>query len=184
MGNIIQIEFFHVGGKDTNSLAELDFEMHERIMENLPLARSGFEVGSGIKTTARFFDSEDGMLTHLVQKIETLENVYTHTLDLLGTSPPYTFRRWFLGRRLRKIGRQKRRASEYVQRFSIKTFLAVLKAASPVAVESLDRSFRPMKNDERHDVIEKAITAKSLWLFIFEPNDLCADKNKSVAHLM
>lgn len=183
MPNIVQAEFFHVGGKNTESLEDLFEEIGERVKENFPLARAGIETGTGIKIAVRFFD-QDNQLTDLTKKLQSLEDHYTATLDVLGTSAPNTWRRWYLGWCLRRIGKQKSALSEKVEREAVAACVASLQLRELFAVEQMDRSYRAIKPEERHDFQEKAQGAKRVWLFIFEPNDLYADKNKLVATML
>jgi len=183
MPNIVQAEFFHVGGRNTSSLEDLFEEMSERIKESLPLALAGIETGTGIKTALRFFD-QDNHLTVLTKKLQSMEDLYTSILESLGTTSPNSWHRWYFGMQLRKFAKQKSALSEKVEQAAIAACIASLQSNKPFGVERMDRSYRTIKPEERHNFQEKVQGAKGVWLFIFEPNDLCADKNKLVTTMM
>lgn len=180
--NIVQAEFFHVGGEDVRSFNKLFNQMRERILDGLELTlAAGKEASSGIKTCVRFYDL-DGTVTPRVQNTQRLEEAYTETLEILGESKPGSFHRWWFGGRLRRLHTKKELAKAQATTCVVRAFFYALKMKGPVAVERNDHSFRPMHGNEAHELAEAAANSKGVWLFVFRPNDLLSDTNTSVAH--
>ena len=62
---------------------------------------------------------------------------------------------------------------------------AVAGTSRIIGMESFDRSFRPIRDNEIYELLQAASRATSLWLFIFKPNpDMFGDKQESLAHIM
>lgn len=70
--NVLQYEFFHVGGKNVGSLEEVMAECTERTADNLSIAAAGDDTGPGIKTVLRVYDI-NGRVTHWAEQIKDLE---------------------------------------------------------------------------------------------------------------
>lgn len=70
--NMVQAEFFHVGGENAGSLDALFEECGERVADGLELVLQGREARSGIKTVVRFFDVGSA-LTALALQAEALK---------------------------------------------------------------------------------------------------------------
>jgi hypothetical protein len=171
--NIAQAEFFHVG-KDASreSLEDVMDEMAERLAEGAPL-----------KTVVRFYD-EDNSLTRFTQDASALnvkkEEAYKISWDAFKN--PLT--KLVLSARYRRVARKVRESrSESLELARAKLTTAV-KARRPVAIECDDHSFRLADNNELHELINSAQFATGVWLFMFEPNNLLADKNEIVASFM
>ncbi len=179
--NIVQAEFFHVGGNNVDSLEELGNEIFGRVQDGLPLAMEGIEVPPPLKTVVRFYD-DDGAVTAFVKEAARLRENH----DLLFEAFPSAgwFRRWWIDRQTAQLAGKIVDAKGEALILAIRQFAAAVQASKPIGVECLDHSFRPMKPEESHELVEKVEAAKSLWLFVFQPNDLLADSNKSIARLM
>ncbi len=176
MPNIVQAEFFHVGGKNT-SLGGLFKECGERVAEDLPLILQGVEPRSQIKTVVRFFD-RDGSITAFARRFEQTEQRFDALLSASG------WRRRWLNFRSRRWAGNILALKEQAANLAAQELEASIQASDQVAVECLDNSFRPARKDELHELCEAARRATGVWLFVFEPNDLLADKNESVARVM
>ena len=178
--NIVQAEFFHVGGENINSLEELRDEVFGRVADNLPLAMEGIEVSSGVKIVVRFYD-DDGTITALVQEAACMRKSH----DLLFEAFPSAgwFRRRWIDRRTSQLAAKILEAKDEALALATHQLTFAVQASRPIGVERADYSFRPMKAEEARELCEKAVVAKGVWLFIFEPNDLLADSNKMVASL-
>jgi hypothetical protein len=174
--NIVQAEFFHVRG---DSLEELIQDCNQRIAENLPLKLQGNEVTSGIKTVVRFFDQKN-RCTSIVRKATKFQR-RKHRLTASLLAGKYS---WFAHNRYNRLQEKlmslKARARDVVQRELSKT----VRSYGAVAIERWDHSFRLLRSPEAHEVIERIQQARGVWLFVFKPNDLCADVNQSVGHLI
>ena len=139
------------------------------------------EGSSALKQTVRFFDWYND-LTLLALKIELLEAKKTYYLHCFESAKGYVRRRLyrFLCRRLdlqlatlagRKIKLARKRLLE-------------VSSVGGFAVEQNDRHFRPVRPYELPGVLEAVKDIRGVWLFVFGPNDLCADKNYAVASAM
>lgn len=179
--NIVQAEFFHVGGDQTPSLEALFAECGERLSDGLELVLQGHEPYSRIKTVVRFFD-ESGVLTNLALKAERLKKQDKELLDNFVRASG--LRRWFLDRRSRRLAAQTLTLREDARVLAADQLCKTLQARREIAVERSDHSFRIAKKDETHELAESAHRSKGVWLFVFQPNNLLADTNTSVASLM
>lgn len=182
MPNIVQAEFFHVGGRSTDSLEDLFDEIAERTQENYPLALAGIETNAGIKTAVRFFDQED-RLTTLTKRFEMVTGRCTAIHDRIDASPTKVGR-WFLQRRLRRLYLFKLALRRQIEQVVITSCITVLQTNEPFGVERADRSFRAIKSEERYELKEKVRESKGVWLFIFKPNYLFANKNEIIVSMM
>ena len=179
--NIAQVEFFHVGGKDTPSLDVLFDECGERIADGLELVLQGCEAKSGIKTVVRFFD-ESGSLTKIALKAARLSRQDRALMNNFANAGG--LRRWWLDIQSRRLAGQSIALKEKLRMLAAEQLREAISASRDVAVECFDHSFRPMRREEAHELIVATEKAKSAWLFVFKPNDLLANKNTAVAHAM
>ena len=181
MQNIVQAEFFHVGGDDTGSLDELFKQMGERVADTLPLALSGIPTTSGIKTVVRYYDDSGAVTAYtsrmlrLTKRKEELRQAVWHAKGLRKVWYSFLLRH-VRGSYLLNCTSAQQLAAEWLQK--------TIEHGGRVAVEVLDHCFRDAKKNELHELLEAARRSKGAWLFVFEPNDLLADSNKSVAHVM
>lgn len=179
--NIAQVEFFHVGGKDTRSLDALLEELEERVADAFELVLRGGEARSGIKTVVRFFDI-GGTLTALALQAEALRR---RNREVMGAFLGATgFRRWWFDKRGRRLARKSLALKDKVKTLAAEQLREAIKASRDVAVERLDHSFRPLRKEEAHELVVAAEKARGAWLFVFKPNDLFAYKNAAVAYAM
>ena len=179
--HILQYEFFHVGGDNVTDLAELMRECAKRAGENLPLAMAGENIGSGIKTAIRVYDFDDGRMVRLVRAYEKADEAWWKgigelRLGLLSRLFDIWRLHWFAYKKKRHQTKLRNYAIWYLQHSKQMNF--------PVAVEKADRSFRPMKDGERHELLESVKSTESFWLFAFKPNEILADENESAGAVM
>jgi len=177
--NIVQVEFFHVGGLGDRTLDGVITHCAERTRE-----------GSKIKTTVRIFDINDA-LTELVCEYAILKK----TADALLHGPfkqalaaPPSLQRsislwWYEHRHWRTTCRLKRLRARIV-RIALSQLRELVWVCGAVATENADRSFRLLSRDEAGELIESATAAVGAWIFVFEQNDLYADINHSVASMI
>lgn len=179
--HILQYEFFHVGGDNVTDLAELMRECAKRAAENLPLAMAGEDIGSGIKTAIRVYDFDDGRMVRLVHAYEKADEAWWKGIGELrpGIWSDLVDRwrvRWFAYWKKRYRTKLCDYAIWYLKYSKQKNF--------PVAVEKADRSFRPVKDSELHELFESIKSRERFWLFAFKPNEILADRNESAGAVM
>jgi hypothetical protein len=170
--NIIQAEFFHVGGEEEifTSVGDVMDEIEERQRD-----------GSRIKTVVRFFD-EDGTITDLallINKEETKDTLIRENFLSFG---------WF-GRKMASIKLQKLSRKIFLMREMHKILIInkirfAIKNLRQIAVEDRDHIFRMIEPNEKYELIVSIEASKSLWVFIFEPNHILAEVNEEVVNVM
>ncbi|HUO56461.1 MAG TPA: hypothetical protein VMU27_03445 [Candidatus Paceibacterota bacterium] len=179
--NIVQAEFFHVGGGDTPSLEALFDQCRERVKEGLELELRGVESRSRIKTVVRFFD-ESGKLTKLAFKAERLHKKDNQVLQAFLKAKG--LRRWWLNHQSRRLAGQTLALKEEARLLAAEHLRLAIRKSRDVAVEHSDHSFRLARKDETHELVESAYRSTGVWLFVFRPNHLLSDTNASVACAM
>lgn len=175
--NIIQAEFFHVGGKGL-SLEEVFAECRERTADSRELSQAGIENDPHIKTVIRFFDKE-GILTQAVIEAEEMrkhdEELSNHVSRSWGPV------RWLLGMWLHLIERKIAVIDNDLRVATTLGCATIILSKETVAVEKFDHSFRVVRPEERYDLLQSVCASTSVWVFVFEPNDMLADKNEMIA---
>lgn len=179
--NIVQVEFFHVGGDTAPSIEALLEECYERTSEGLELILSGHEERSQIKTVVRFFD-DTGEFTTIALRAKTLMKRDGELFDEIINSNGLRY--WWLSIQFRRLARQQNELRERVKALAVIRLRKAIKNSRDVAVQRFDHRFRLIRGNEKHELIESAAKSKSVWLFVFQPNDLLADTNVSVAYAM
>jgi len=180
--NIIQAEFFHVGGDDV-TLKEVLRECAERAADGHELsAVLGRETQFGIKTVVRFFD-EDGSITEIVQQIEQTKQRRKDLFETFSRAPsPWQTRR--LNSQLQKLAGEIDELKKEVRQLVMHKVNYVARTPGNAALELADHSFRLIRDDERHELCEAVCGAVDFWIFVFEPNELLADKNELITSVM
>jgi hypothetical protein len=177
--NILQYEFFHVGGRGV-TFDNLFSECDERTLDNLQLIMHGNKPGTGIKTVIRIYDTE-GKITDIANKIKGLNEL----LDLFSLMPRRTFIHSILiNYEVDYVYKELKLLLETLSLYAIDYLNRALKESLSVAVEKDDHSFREVKKEELLDIVQSVKFSKGFWLFVFEPNNLLADKNKNVVSVM
>ena len=175
--NILQYEFFHVGGQ---SLEAVLADCAERSAEHLLLALAGDDTGSGIKTVIRLYDV-DGFVTELAQFVQGLEQ----EREAYYLAPPKgLIAGWYTAWRLRKIRQQIEGSRIIISDYVVMRITQSFKGDWNIARETRRHKFRLARRTEYPEILEAAKRAKQYWLFIFMPNDLIAEKNEGVVYLM
>lgn len=173
MPNIIQAEFFHVGGLDAPHLDVLIGECKTRIAD-----------GARIKTTVRFYDT-DGSITSKAVSVSREDERLRKMVA--GYTKANGWKRVFIGTvcifALKKRIRSREQNGKVLSYIQLK-LLETLRTSGQICVERHDRSFRPMRKDEAYDLATAIAKAKNVWIFVFSPNELCADKNTLIAQVM
>ena len=149
---------------------------------NLVQAEFFLPVGSlTLKQTVRFFDWQND-LTLLALKIELLEAKKSYYLQRFGYANKWLQKKFF---RLMctHIDKQLIRLTETKIELAHQRLLEAGKDGS-FAVEQNDRRFRPARPNDFPGILKAIENVRGVWLFVFAHNDLCADKNASIASAM
>lgn len=180
MPNLVQAEFFHVGGEKSD-LYEVLQECNKRMRENLELALAGVEYTSNIKTVIRFFD-ENGSITTCALKISNLKKQKLEAYNQIAHAKG--FRRWILGKKIESLIQKCSRLNRTSTKLVIKGLCSAVSNSKEIAIEKLDHTFRLAKRNEFHDILTRAQHAKGMWLFVSESEHLLSNTNKQVAAVM
>lgn len=174
--NIVQAEFFHVGGKEGQSLEDMMSEAGERIHVAVSAILEGVPpsmAGARIKTTVRFFD-EDGSLTRYVGASEKLESRYNELLMGFPEDASGLRGMWHRLRFISLAGR-KMRHEKMRHTVTFRALEAAVRGRQPVALEDWEHCFRPLERNEEHELLEAVRSSRNLMLFLFRPNNLLSD---------
>jgi hypothetical protein len=167
--NIVQAEFFLVNVR-ADSLDDMLADCAERKADDVP-----------IKCVVRFYDN--GTVTRFAKLLAWMKKKKDEHVKLgwCYSKPPRTLfdyliwawvdiaGDWLNERKVSVVARQLKRAT---------------RARQTIAVESEGHRFREAHRDELHELTEAARAASDVWLFVFKPNHLLADKNEFVVHAM
>lgn len=175
---LIQVEYFHVHME--GSLSDIMIEAFSRTMETLPDALHGLnDLGPGIKTGLRFHDTEQGTITRLALEIESLTKQIDQTVAEMIRPD--------IGWLRQQLYRLKQRRL----RLALKTHLKLLEYAisrqvdrAILAIERVDRHYRLLRDDEKHEVLTRIRRSSRFWIFVFTPNDLLAERNELITAVM
>jgi len=167
--NIAQIEFFHTA-IGAVSLDMFLGDMYERIVD-----------GSRLKTAVRLLD-EGNFITELALTIYQKQDCYSSLLEALFHSRGLRSR--FLNFKFKRLAKKIQTLKEQALVVGVQQLDAAIHTSRQIAVELPDHRFRLAKPDEMHELLEAARRATGAWFFVFEPNDLLADKNTPVTHAM
>lgn len=163
---VIQLEVFHINFHN-NTLEGVMREALDRASDNFRLAAQAGDVGTGIKTVIRFYDSEDKVVTCLrkIAKFEKRREVWVNTRRSNWLTNNWA--RW-------RIQQNKEKINHELEQIRLLAQAQLKRAQSDqtvVALEKCDYTFRPVRNNEFYDLIRQ-IQFGRLWVFAFEPNDL------------
>ncbi len=168
--NIAQIEFFLVGSSGIKTLESVLEECKERAQDRMP-----------IKVCFRIYD-ENQEITFLAKKIKAWNEKYGDFGELIKTYK-------FLPKSLNSlifwlIGRKKIIWKADLDKIVCLSVCNHLRLRKNIAIERSDHSYRYVKNYERYELEGSVKKAANRWIFVFEPNELLADKNKLLAAIM
>lgn len=149
---------------------------------NVVQAEFFLPVGSlTLKRTVRFFDQQNN-LTLLALKIELLESKKLYYLHRFGYANGWLQKRFFRFMCAR-TDRQLIRLAEIKIELAHQRLLEVGEDNS-FAVKQGDRHFRPAQPNDFPGILKTVENVRGVCLFVFAHNDLCADKNVSIASAM
>lgn len=172
---VIQLEVFHVNFHN-NTLEGVLQEAFDRANDNFRLATQAEDVGTGIKTVIRFYDDEDKVMKYL-EKIAR----YRKQREVWVNAPrnnwlTNNWARWRMGKIQDKIDLK----LEQIRLFAQAQLKRSQSDQTVVALEKRDYTFRPIKNNEWHDLM-RSIQFGQMWIFAFEPCDLLKVKGLTSA---
>lgn len=169
--NTIQVEFFHTG-RDADTLHDVMRECRERYAD-----------GANIKTVIRMFDDQSGTLTKAVQRYQEVNIAYDQMVQEIFSvgCGIFGFREW----RAKRLMNRREQEESVVQRLVLEHLRQSVRSKELIGIERHDdRRFRQLNPDETHELLEAAEAAVSIWVFVFAPNDLFADKNVGITCMM
>jgi len=181
--NIVQAEFFHVGGKNTHSLGDLFAECRERTSDDIELISGEMkrDTPTSMKTAVRFYDGS-GILTNAALKFKALEEREKALATRIFSGAESRLRQRMLNFRASRLAGKILAMKERNVILAATELRVAYMAKEHIAVERPDRHFTLARGDELYELLEAAAKAKNVWFFVFEPNNLLADKNTVVAH--
>ena len=160
--NVLQYEFFHVGGNSAGSLEDVMSECYKRTVANLPLVTAGDDTGSGIKTVVRIYDM-DGRVTRWAQQVKEL----VAEREIHFNAPrSNVFTNWYARWQITKLNRRMERARELMVGYFTEYIGKSFNGEWNVAKETWGHAFRPARREEYIELHQSAVMAKNLWLFI------------------
>jgi hypothetical protein len=171
-GNVAQLEFFLYEAENIVSIVR---EVKERAKDN-----------KRIKLVVRI-DDADYAITAKVQEAEMRREQFDQYLlyEFRVCKEAGLWRRWSMARRRRRLGRGRDDAQKRLLELALSELKRAVRAKRSVALEPFPGApFRLARDDEMHELLESARRAKSLWVFVFKPNELTADTNTLVVQTM
>jgi hypothetical protein len=138
--------------------------------------------GQRPKTVVRFYDQR-GVVTSLVKKYFEKKTKNHELVDILfeRIAAKKRFGNNWREYRLRRILRKMRVLQDEALLQAKVDARTAIETNQPVGFEVYPGApFRYLLDNEKHELMERITVAKGAWLFVFEPNDLLADTNKSV----
>ena len=136
----------------------------------------------GVKSAVIRFSDYSGEFTKLAVVYQRHRARSSDMLKQLFASQGV--KRWWYSGRYRSVSRKARTVKEKVVPLLEKRLAVATERRSVTAVEMSDYSFRNAQQHELEDVKSRAYACSDCWIFVFKPNDLCADKNVGVAYIM
>lgn len=176
VANIAQIELFHVGGQKT--FGELSREILARVHEDL--SAGDFDRPTSIKTCFRIYDWS-GDMTRYALDLESMPSLVDDYEAY--TSAPTRLGRWLASRRERRNSRRRANLKQMMTADAGRLVREAIDASDSVAIEVAEHRYRMMRRDEATEMRSRATHYSHAWLFVFEPNELLADRNEIVGSI-
>lgn len=170
--NIAQLEFFLYLPENIESIAR----------EVATRARDGMRI----KLVVRIFDTT-GELTAQAKKADALrvKSDAFHRQLPEDFSALSRWRSWQINRQSRKLAGQSLDISQRMLQLGVQALRETIRRGDPIALEKHPgASFRLMRHEELHELLEAARRAHSVWVFIFAPAELVADRVTLVVRSM
>lgn len=159
---------------------------------NIVQAEFFHEYGPRLKTVVRFFDQHGRLTAHALQAEQLQARERSLSFQLMRKGPA-DIPRWSLMRLMHNMTNKmhQKTVGEQIAHKEQALFLTITCLASAVqsgevvALRSVEHNgFCLADRDEQVHAVKSACRGVGVWLFIFEPNDLCADSNEMVASMM
>lgn len=179
--NLVQAEFFHIGRR-SRSLTEDLAEASERMYEDIQYVIQGGMLAypTSMKTTVRFPDDKRGTLTRLACTLQQYRKEQEDIYAAFSMAPE--IRRAWLNWRSKRLAELCLTLGTQARDCASDRLVMLAKEPDQIAIERIDRSFRPVCRNEVHELCERAQYASRAWLFVFEPpEELCAETNRLIA---
>lgn len=168
--NIAQLEFLLYTPDDLQTI----------ISETISRAKDGQRN----KIVVRIFDTDDVLTAH-VQKMQVLRI----RSDAFYTWLPADFcewpfwRRWPVSWNRKRLAAKQRNLDKSLVELGIEALRQTIKYEGPIGIEDDPRApFRLVRHAELYELLEACSRAQGIWVFIFEPNELLADKNTVIVY--
>jgi len=171
---IIQVEFFLTGKHAT--VDDLIRDHEKRMAEDVELVLEGMPpnlVGSRMKAVARFFDTR-GYITRLVDDTQQLQDLRLSLTEKIIKARG--FKRFFLNIRLLVVLQWLNECEQLRLSLPARELGIAVRGKHPVALETWDHHFLPLKDDEAHELLESVASASGIWIFTFAHGDLLGDR--------
>jgi hypothetical protein len=179
MNNIAQIEFFHVGGREVKSIDDLFDQIADRYSDMLSDVAEGNTDRYNIKTVVRIYD-ETNVLTEHVHEIARLTEIRKAICE--ECSHVGAIRARWLSFKERRVRKKAGKVSSALFKQVMIQIRIAITGSREIGIERFDNTFRSMQPNEAHELIEASRKASGVWIFIFKPNALLADKNEPITH--
>jgi hypothetical protein len=159
MHAIAQLELFFVNPKP---------ETLEALQADIALMQA---TGKPLKRAFRFFD-ERNRIAPLAQRFQAFKAKESHLLTKKDL------------KHFDAVASQRREVRRQLDRVLKAEFVWSIRNAKDIAIEIPDRFFEYVTAERRDKLLTYLNGATGWWLFMFAPNDLLADRNKSLASVM
>lgn len=170
--NIAQLEFFLFKAENVKSIAR---EVDLRARDN-----------KRIKLVLRLFDTGN-RLTEFTRKMDVLRGQSQAFHDHLPSniiSLPW-WRRWWIDRQSKRLARKSLDYAKHMLELAIEELKDTVRNEKVIALESYPGApFRLVRHNELLELVEAANRAHGVWVFIFAPNELLADRVTLVTRAM
>jgi hypothetical protein len=179
MQPIVQAEFFHVDLQ--SGFDELFEEMSDRVHDSIEAVFAGSDpLSSGIKTTIRFYD-EAGTIATTVEKLSRLnkqrwQEVFSKPAGAFGSvfsSLRWSYRRFQISR-----------LEMQLHQTAIQIIEQRLSLAEGVAGQTSDFSFRYIRGNEKHELLQSVCKSKKALWFVFTHSDLLSDDSEVMTYYL
>ena len=137
-----------------------------------------------LKTNVRFYD-EHGHIKKMVDDYVANEAELERRRDEHRPGERGLLGRVFIQNPIDALFRRRENLTGQARALIPGQMMAVIRGSRQIAVELPDRHFRMAKEEDYADLMVKARAAKSIWVFLFEPEDLLVvDGLKSAGRMM
>ena len=166
--NLVQAEFFNL---------QMEAETLKKVLEECV---DRFSDGAPIKTTVRCYDI-DSVMSAFVEDYVSRKNQMEKLQDkILSCNGKQRFGQW----RYRRLLKQQIFAKKIIASISTTLLHTALTHNQPIATENPDRTFRPIRMDETHELFERISVSRHAWVFLYEHEEICADSLNGIGAVM